>query len=193
VSVPCHFERLAVAVVLTVGVSCSGGDGGNDAPVRESSAASEATTEPFGSVLRVDPPQFILDVGAAIAAVEQELGGPQEYFEVTANDQLTNVFVAVDEATATVGYVFVDGALQAPLPKQDGATGKTFTAADVDFDPTLVTGGVANDLSDATIDAFSVYGNGSGAVYILAASSTSGGSLDIEVGPQGDVRSVDPV
>jgi hypothetical protein len=156
-------------------------------------AESTVPASPSGSVARVDPPPFVLDVKAAIAAVEDELGGPQTYFEVTANSQFTNVFVAVDEGTAAVGYVFVDGELQPPSPKEDGATGQTFTADDVDFDPMLVAGGVASDLPTSTIDAISVYGNGFGAVYVLAASSTSGGFLDIEVGPQGDVRSVDPV
>lgn len=175
-----------------LGMSACGGDG--DADVGgDSRGVGSTDVASSGSVVRVDPPSFVLDVRAAIDAVEAELGGPQEFFEVTANAQFTNVFVAVDDATAAVGYLFVDGELQPPSPKREGATGKTFTAADVDFDPALVTGGVANDLPTTTIDALSVYGDGFGAVFVLAATSAAGGFLDIEVGPEGDVRSVDPV
>ena len=160
-------------VSLALGISACGGDGDTDDGV--------------------EPPSFVLDVEAAIEAVETELGGPQEFFEVTANPQFTNIFVAVDDGTAAVGYLYADGELQPPSPKQTGATGRTFTAADVDFEPGQVLTGVTTDLPNATVDAISVYGDGIAAVYVLGVTSERGGALDIEVGPNGDVRSVDPV
>ena len=130
---------------------------------------------------------------AAIDAVEGELGAGQRFFEVTANAQFTNVFVAVDDGTAAVAYAFVDGELQPPAPKQTGADGLTFGRDDVAFDPELVLSGVQAELSESMVDAISVYGDGVGATYVLAATSPAGGFLDIVVGPEGQIFSVDPI
>ena len=140
-----------------------------------------------------ETPGFVSDVFDAIDAVEAELGTGQEFFEVTSNEKFTNVFVAVDDATAAVAYAYVDGELEPPAPAQDGAEGDTFTRADVVFDPQRVAAGVSADLPETAVDAISVYGDGVGATYVLAASSPSGGFLDIVVTAEGAVVSVDPV
>ena len=129
----------------------------------------------------------------AIDAVEAELGADQRYFEVTANSQFTNVFVAIDGATVAVPYLFVDGELQPPAPEQTGASGRTFAAADVDFDPTMLLAGVAADLPDTRLDALSLYGDGVGVTYVFGATSTEGGLLDIVVAANGQIVAVDPL
>ena len=183
--------KLPTASVL--GIACAlafGGCGGSD-------VVSDDTAPAIGSVPAVEAtgqaPAFVGDVIAAINAVEAELGAGQQFFEVTANAQFTNVFVAVDDATAAVAYAYVDGQLEPPAPKQTGAEGNTFGRDDVDFDSELVTTGVSSDLPELSIDAISVYGDGVGATYVLAATSAVGGFLDIVVGPQGQVFSVDPI
>jgi hypothetical protein len=172
---------MAVVGAFLIACAPTAACSGDDAQTPEATVSEGATAE-----------AFVRDVFAAIEAVEAELGGPQRYFEVTANSAFTNVFVAVDDETAAVAYVFLDKTLQPPSPKQEGATGQTFTASDVDFDPDRVLAGVESELPTSTIDAISVYGNGFGAVYVLAATSSEGGFLDIEVGLEGDIRSVDP-
>ena len=156
-----------VAAVVML-VAC-GGSGGNDAG-------------------------FVGDINDAVAAVEDERGGPQEYFEITANVQLTNVFVAVEGATAAVPYVYLDGELEAPGPLLEGASGHIFVAADIDFDPDVVFDSVEAELPEATIDAFSIEGGEIGSVrYVISVRSEQGGALDVTVAADGTVLAVDPV
>ncbi len=166
-----------------------------DSSADESSPAptvAGAVVTAGNSTTPVEASAFVVAVGEAIDAVENELDGPQEFFEVTSSELVTNVFVAVDDGTAAVGYAYLDGELQPPLPQQE-AQGRTFVADDVSFDPSRVLSGVAAQLPDTTIDAISVYGDGVGATYVLAATSQNGGGLDIVIGPEGQVLSVEPV
>ena len=137
---------------------------------------------------------FISDIERAVESVEAERGGPQEYFEVTANRQLTNVFVAVDRATAAVPYVYLDGELQAPGPLLEGASGHTFLAADITFEPDVIFDSVKAELPEATIDAFSIEGGEIGSVrYVISVRSEQGGALDVTVAADGTVLAVDPI
>jgi hypothetical protein len=164
-------RSLLLAASLMALAACSGG--------------SDRTTSGGGD-------SFVSDIAAAAAAVDAALGGPQDFFEITATPQLTNVFVAIDGGTAAVPYIFLDGELQAPAPRIDGAAGQTFTADAIDFDEATVLDGVENDLPDATIDAFSVEGGPGGFVrYVVSARSEQGGVLDIVVAPSGAVIEVD--
>ena len=108
-----------VGLLAVTGVACSDDDDGGGANVG-----------------------FVVDIPSAVDAVEAEMGANQDYFEVTATPQLTNVFVAIDDATAAVSYLFVDGELQPLAPTLTGASGFTFTAEAIDFDEDSILGAV---------------------------------------------------
>ncbi|MEO1056018.1 MAG: hypothetical protein AAFY28_03810 [Actinomycetota bacterium] len=168
-------KRAIAVLALCVVAACAGDDGdGSD-----------------GS--GVDGPPIVTELLAAVDAVEDELGAGQEYFEVTSTGQLVNVFVAIDDATAAVPYVYLDGELQDPAPALEGASGQTFLAADITVEGTVLDR-VDDELPDATVDALSVEGSaGAGVRYVIAARSAQGGILDIVVAPDGAVLSVDPL
>lgn len=170
----CRFRRLVIgAAVLAALVGCNGSDDRSESPASDS---------------------FVVDVRAAAAAVEVELGGAQEFFEITATPQLTNVFVAVDDATTAIPYTYVDGQLEAPAPRIEGVQGQTFRLDAVDFDEATVLSGVEDDLASSTIDAFSVEGGSGGFVrYVVAVRSEQGGVLDVVVAPSGAVVEVRPL
>jgi hypothetical protein len=136
----------------------------------------------------------VADIRPAIEAVEAELGAGQEFFEVTANELVTNLFVAVDDATAAVPYVFLDGELQPPAPKLTGASGFTFSADAVDFDEDSILDAVNEELPESTIETLSIEGGEGGVVrYVVSTLSPEGGRLEVTVAPDGTVLAVDPL
>ncbi len=135
---------------------------------------------------------FVADISAAVDAVEAERGPGQEYFEVTAGPQFTNVFVAVEDATAAIPYVYRDGRLEPPAPKLSGAAGFTFTADAAAVDDTILAT-ILEELPEATIEAVSIEGGDGGAVrYVVTARSPEGGVLEVTVARDGAVLAVDP-
>jgi hypothetical protein len=137
---------------------------------------------------------FVADIRPAIEAVEAELGAGQQFFEVTANELVTNLFVAVDDATAAVPYVYLDGELQPPAPKLTGASGFTFGADAVDFDEQTVLDAVSEELTESTVELFSIEAGAGGVVrYVVSTLSPEGGRLDVTVAADGTVLEVDPL
>ena len=166
-------KSVAAAVLLAATVVACGGDDGGDTGGGES---------------------FVADIRPAIEAVEAELGAGQQFFEVTANELVTNLFVAVDDATAAIPYVYLDGELQPPAPTLTGASGFTFTADAVDFDEDTVLDAVAEELTESTIQSFSIEAGEGGIVrYVVSTLSPEGGRLDVTVAPDGTVLEVDPL
>ena len=181
---------LLAATLATLLVGCSSDDASVGDTVSPGSLVVPASDEDAAATAR---DVLVGQIVPAVEAVEAELGAPQRYFEVTANAQFVNVFVAVDDETAAVAYLFTDGELQPPAPKREGAAGKTFGADDIEFDESSVFEQVAEQLPSTSVNAFSVYGDGVGATYVIGGRSAAGGLLDIVVQADGQVVSVDPV
>ena len=72
----------------------------------------------------------------AIAALEAQLGLPQQYFEINATAHLVNLFVALNDGTLVQNWLYFDGELTSK-PAQP-AQGHTFSADTVTFDPDTV-------------------------------------------------------
>lgn len=160
------------------------------------SGSSVGTAGTDDSALEVPPdaPPVVAGVFPAVEAVEAELGEGQEFFEVTSTAAgFVNVFVATDDGTAAVPYLYLDGELQPPAPAQQGASGNTFVVDDIAFDPDTVLDRLGEELPNTTVESFSVYGDGFGAVYVIAGRSEAGGLLDIVVTSDGAIVSVDPI
>ena len=173
----------ALAAVLAL-AACSGDD--EAAPTTTASPFGPAECAPGAPVLLVD------QIDDAIAAVEAELGGPQEYFEINATSLLVNLFVA-DVATQTVTpYAYVGGELTSEDPL-DGAQGYTFVADQVQVDDQRVLSCVVPALPDSTVDVFFVEGADGGVRYTVLTSNDKGGQLTVEVSGEGQVIGVDAV
>jgi hypothetical protein len=138
-----------------------------------------------------DEPPLVAEIAPAMAAVEAELGGPQDYYEVNATPQLVNLFVATGGGSTAAAYVYLDGELQAPAPPQDVTSGETFRADELDFDPEVIFDGVADELDEPAVTQFVVVG-GPGRVvqYSAFVASSEGGVLDVLLGPDGAIVDV---
>ena len=131
---------------------------------------------------------------ATVAAVEAELGGPQEYFEINATSQLVNLFVATDDKSTATAYVYLGGGLYQPAPPRDVAGGETFrcrrrsTSIPMPSSPASPRG-----FEEPDVTQFVVVGGPNGAVqYSAFVVSSEGGILDVLLGPDGTVLGVNP-
>jgi hypothetical protein len=181
---------LVAAVALSLfAVGCS--DDSSDS-VGTDSTTGITICEPSGTVQADDDLPAVDEIPVAIEALEAELGGPQEYFEVNATARVVNLFVALNDGKLVQPWLYVDGA----LTSEDGqaASGGTFTGEQLDFVPTEVLTKVREEVPEAILESFYVHGDGQGNLqYGVLTSAQCGGGLDVVVGPDGAVKSVDPV
>ena len=95
-----------------------------------------------------DAPVLVEQIAPAVAAVEAELGGPQQYFEVNATPQLVNLFVADRRRRRRSRRTCTSAASSPRPPSRRRAEGATFGADALTFDPATVLDGVADELPD---------------------------------------------
>ena len=135
----------------------------------------------------------ILDqIGPAIAALEAQLGEPQEFFEINATTRLINLFVALNSGAVAQPWLYLEGTLSSTEGVPAG--GGTFSSSVVGFDPEVILSTVLTELPGISIESFYIHGDGQGNIlYGVLAVSDKGGGLDGVLGVDGSVKSVDPV
>lgn len=152
---------------------------------------SSTATEPAAISVAAGQPARADLIAPAIAALEAKLGAPQHYFEVNATPRLVNLFVALNDGTLAQTWLFLDDQLSSIEPQP--AEGHTFEAAALVEDPSVLLSGIRKELPGSTLDLVEIVGGQSGTVrYTVAVTSSEGGHLLVEVGPDGKVISVDP-
>jgi hypothetical protein len=182
---PCVAALMAVVVLPACDSAGSDGDTATSAPAAticdpEGTAQSEADLPAVGLI------------DEAVVALEAELGGPQDYFEINATARVVNLFVSLNDGTLAQAWAYAAGALSSTEPQ--AASGGTFRADDLEIDAGAVIAPARAELPDSILETFYVHGDGTGAVqYGLLASALCGGGLDVTVGPSGEVLGVDPL
>lgn len=130
------------------------------------------------------------EIDAAIAALEAELGEPQEYFEINATPQLINLFVALDNATSVQAWLYIDGELTSDDPEP--AEGGTLRAVDIAFEPSTIFSALQRELPSASVESFYIHGDGQGSVQYRALLTTAqGGAIEVQLAANGDIISSD--
>jgi len=177
----------AVAAVLVL-AACSSSAGSS----KGTQAGGTAIPTPAaGSGVGVTggPPRVEL-ISEAVSKLEAQLGAPQDYFEINATSKLVNLFVALNDGKLVQPWVYLDGALSSTNPRD--ASGFTFKATALDFDPAKVLSHIEAELPNSNPDVFFVEAGSGGVVrYSVTVESAQGGQLVVVVGPDGAVQSVD--
>lgn len=147
-----------------------------------------------------DVPDLRIDlIDDAVAAVRDELGDVA-FYEVNATPDLVNVFVATtadDGSTTATSYVYEPGGGLGDAADPEEASGPTFTADQIDFEPDTVLGPAVEALPTSVLRAFAVNGvdgpDGPAAdvTYRIVFDSVEGGSLSVQVQPDGSIVGVD--
>lgn len=182
---PSRVVGLATALVAAlVAVGCSSSD----------SSPSSSTNPPTTTAAPIEvgaAPVRLELIRPAVEAVEAQLAGPQQYFEVNATPTLVNLFVATENGSKAVAYVYTKQGLEPPAEPQP-ASGPMFGAAEMTFDETRVMALAVAQLPSSTFRVFAVTGvQGGGVAYRLTVDSELGSEFQVMVGPAGDVLGTD--
>lgn len=173
-------RRLIVAAIVLASCSGDGSSPGTQPP--------SSTTTSVSGVAKLPRVDLIDD---AVTALEAELGSPQQFFEINATSSLVNLIVALNDGKVAQPWVYFQGDLSSTEGAE--ASGFSFSASALDFEPDNVLSKVQAELPDSSPDLFFVEGGADGTVrYSVAVTSKQGGQLVVVVGPDGTVQSVDP-
>lgn len=136
------------------------------------------------------PEPLVGDIDAAIKAVEAWYGGPQDYFEISANLQQVSVIVASSEGAAEQAFL-VAGDFVEPAPIGEAEqNSQTFIASEVDFDPATIFDDISDHLDCPVLIDFAITGSANGVLYDTTVASSEGGVLLVLLGPDGEVKAV---
>jgi len=185
-------RRLVIAPALVMALAAVGISACSDDKSGTSTTTPVTICNPGGTAQPAKDMPMVDKVQPAIAQLERQLGAPQQYFEVNATARVVNLFVALNKGTMAQNWVWVDGQLSSKEAQK--ASGGTFTAKELDFQAGKVLTKIHTQIPEAILESFYVNGDGKGTVqYGVLTSAQCGGGLDIIVGPDGAVKSVDPV
>jgi len=166
---PVGFRTLVVILLLVVVAGCGGDDD------------SDAGSGPL-----------IGEIAPAVDALEDRLGGTQEYFEIFADPLKVTLWVATDDATEATPYVYAADELSDAQESQ-AAEGETFTAAEGLTFGDDVLDRVLADMGD-NLTGFSIVAPSDGAVRLSAiVTSDRGGTLEVVLAPDGAILESGPV
>lgn len=181
-------RRVAVAAcpVLIV-AACSGSPDRDSAPSPSATEGSGAVSGPSPSAPVAGRGSVKVDlIRSAIELLERRLGDAQRYVEVNVTQTEVNLFVVRDGQD--FAYVVRDGAVEDPA---EGVpySGPTFTAARLDFVPSVIDVVVQN-MTESEVVAFSARAREGGIDYIATVRTPkrefrvllapNGGVLDME-------------
>lgn len=188
----CRSSLFAVVVAVAAVAAAGCSDDGDSSATSSALVGTDAGTARPGNEVVAGVLPAVDQIEAAVSALETELGGPQDYYEINATAQLVNLFVSLNNGAIAQPWLYVNGTLTAG--EGQAASGGTLRADALDFNPDAIFSKLSQEVPGLSVESFYVHGDGAGnLLYGVLATSPRGGGLDIVLGADGSVKSVDPV
>jgi hypothetical protein len=130
-------------------------------------------------------------IAAAVTALEELLGGPQEYVEINADTRMVSLVTFDASSSEAQAYRYLAGVIT-PASEPFGISGGTPLRAEwIAFDPDRIFESLRAELPDSSVVGFVILaGTGETATYEAVLQSRQGGQILVSLGAQGQVLSV---
>lgn len=171
---------IRLVIGLTLGLGAAGCSEGTDSG---SVSTGPALAQAAGPV--VD------QIAAAVTALEELLGGPQEYVEINADTRMVSLITFDASSSEAQAYRYLAGVIT-PASEPFGISGGTPLRAEwIAFDPDRIFESLQAELPDSSVVGFVILaGTGETATYEAVLQSRQGGQILVSLGAQGQVLSV---
>jgi hypothetical protein len=128
----------------------------------------------------------------AIIALEELLGGPQDYVEINADAQMVSLITFDAEASQAQAYRYLQGVI-APASEPFAISGGTPLRAEwIAFDPEQILVTLRTELPESAVVGFVILaGANQTAAFEAIVQSRQGGQILVRLGPEGQVLSVE--
>jgi hypothetical protein len=146
----------------------------------------------------VTGPGLLADVGPvvdqilpAVTALEELLGGPQDYVEINADAQMVSLITFDAEVSQAQAYRYLGGVI-VPASEPFGISGGTPLRAEwITFDAEAIFRTLREELPESIVVGFVILaGADQTATYEAIVQSRQGGQILVSLSPQGQVLSV---
>lgn len=130
-------------------------------------------------------------IPAAVTALEELLGGPQEYVEINADSRLVSLITFNSATSQAQAYRYFQGVVT-PASEPFAISGGTPLQAEwIAFDPEMIFEPLGEEVPNSTVVGFVILaGPDQTATYEAVVQSAQGGQILVGLGAQGQVLSV---
>jgi hypothetical protein len=169
-----------IGAMLTLGsVACS-----------QESVSEPTVTGVVTGAMSTDGP-VVEQILPAVTALEELLGGPQDYVEINADSQMVSLITFDAEASQARAYRYLQGVV-VPASEPFAMSGGTPLRAEwITFDAEKIFQALRTELPESVVVGFVVLaGADQTATYEAVVQSRQGGQILVSLGPEGQILSV---
>ncbi len=156
--------------------------------------ATESAPSPVDAVEMKVPAErdpVISQIAPAVEALEELLGGPQDYVEINADTRIVSLIVFDREASQAIPYRYLGGQIAQIAEPFAISGGRPLRAEWINFDASTMFDALRSEVPQAAILGFVILAGAEQTVtYEALLQSRQGGQILVTLDPEGQVLSV---